>query len=418
MSSKVRSRLLILFASACAMVCASQTALPAASMFGDHLSISQNENRWTWSHSDNGIKVEVSIRGKVEFGEDYKSIKTISEGSSIRIIDERNGTTRKFEATGTTGGIKQTYWVDGREQPLGDEARAWLAKLLEETIVQGGYDAGPRVRKILSERGPKGVLDEISKLRSDYVKRVYFEELAKASPLDATTLMRAIEQAGREISSDYEKATVLIKLGENPLAGNAIQTVYLNSLATIRSDYERGRVLSGLLKKADLNRDGLLVAVRATSEMTSDYEKSQALMKIAAASASDESVRAAIITAARTMKSDYEKANVLAKVSENPLTNNATQMAYLSTLGTITSDYERGRALSTLLKKGGLGRDALLFVVNSTAGMNSDYEKAQMLLKINEASAGDKAVRDALVEAARTIKSEYERGRVLSALFK
>lgn len=278
------------------------------------LSTSRNNNHWTWTHRDNDSRREVNIRGTVEFTDNYRDIKSISEGGSVRVIDERGAMSRKFEAIETREGIKRSYWVNGQSQPISDEARAWVAEMLEDAVVQGGYDARARVKRILSERGPNAVLDEISVLKSDYVKKLYFDELSQSGSLDASTSRRAIEQAGREIKSDYEKASALIKLGENSLADAAARDAFIAALDSIKSDYERGRVLSSLLKKNSFDKDGLVLAAKSAASMSSDYEKAQVLIKLASASGGDRVVRDAVVETARTIKSDYERGRVLSAV--------------------------------------------------------------------------------------------------------
>jgi bla regulator protein blaR1 len=342
------------------------------------------DSKWTWQHRDDDRRLEVTIRGKVEFTEDYTDIKSIPAGGSIRITDERGGTRRKFEAEQTSSGIKRSYSVDGEPRPLDSQGQAWLATILQETIIQGGYDAGPRARRILSERGPSALLDEISKLRSDYVKRMYFEVLVSSGSLDARTARRALEQAGREMKSDYEKANVLMKAGEDFLDDEAVQGAYLTAVGTIDSSYERGRVLATLLKRSDLSDRALLLTLRIAGGISSDYERTQVLLRVA----------------------------------ERPVDDHVIRSAYLAAAATIQSDYEQCRALSALLKKKDLEKETIVLTIKSAAGISSDHEKAQLLIRAAQAGSGDEAVRNALVETARTIKSEYERGRVLNAVFK
>lgn len=107
-------------------------------------SINTQDHVWHWKHSDNGIGLEVKIRGQVEFTDDYSDIATISDGGSIVIIDERGGPARKFEAKATASGIQRNYWVNGATRQFDREASTWLAKVLDDTVRQGGYDAKPK----------------------------------------------------------------------------------------------------------------------------------------------------------------------------------------------------------------------------------------------------------------------------------
>ena len=346
-------------------------------------SVNQERNTWNWHHKDNAVDLRVTIRGKVEFADDYSDIKSISDDGELRVRDERGGTVRKFEATSEAGSIKRSYSINGQSSALDDDARKWLAKILNQTVRLGGYDAKARVKTLLGKSGPRGVLAEISQLESDYVKRIYFNELFAQGQLSPDDARQALRQAGVEISSDYEKAQVLVRMSESYLVDDQTRGIYIEGVNTIQSDYERGRALSALLKRGGIGGDALIFAIKSAGNIKSDYERAQLLIKVANGFELDQ----------------------------------AAQTAYLDAVSSIESDYEKGRVLSALLKKEP-GKETLLFTLKSASTISSDYEKAQLLLKIARSNGNDDAVRNALVEAARTIGSEYERGRVLSAVFR
>jgi hypothetical protein len=363
-----------------------QIASTQSSRSKEHVehSIRTDDNEWHWRHSDNGVGLDVRIRGRVEFAEDYSDITNISDDGSFRVTDERGGVTRKFEAKPTSGGIQRAYWVNGAPRQFDQDARAWLAKVLDDAVRQGGYDAGPRVRRILKQSGPNGVLQEITRLKTDYVKRLYFDELIENGKLDDETVRQVLRQAASEIRSDYEKAQLLIRMSKDYLANDTQRTFYLDGVNTLHSDYEKGRTLGALLKKGNLSKENLLFALRSVKSISSDYERAQLLIKIAGESTLDEPMR----------------------------------VAYVDAVATIQSDYEKGRVLAAFLNKGEPQKETLLLAVKSASNISSDYEKAQFLIKVAAVGSNDESVKNALVNAARTISSEHERGRVLSAVFK
>ena len=368
-----------------AVASAAQTkASTPASSRSERTSVSQEDNNWNWHHRDGSVDLSVTIRGKVEFADDYSDIRSISYGGEIRVRDEQGGVLRKFEATADGGSITRTYSINGQSRIFDEDARKWLAKILDQTVRAGGYDARARVQKILKQSGPRGVLGEIPQLKSDYVKRIYFDELFAQGQLDSASARQALRLAGTEISSDYEKAQLLVKMSDTYLVNDEMRGIYIDGVNTIHSDYERGRALSALLKKGDLRKDNVLFAFKAAANIKSGYERAQLLIKVANGFALDQTA----------------------------------QTAYLDAVASISSDYEKGRVLSALLKKEP-GKETLLFALKSASTISSDYEKAQLLLKVARSSSNDDdTVRNALIQAARTISSEYERGRVLSAVIK
>ena len=384
-----------------------------------HQDSKDGSSNWTWNHSNNGLRVKVRINGKVEFNDDYTEIVSISNGGSLSILEERNGVTRKFEATHSTdGSIKRSYYVQDELRTLDSEGRAWLSRMLLDTVRQSGYDAKARVQRILTQRGANGVPEEISQIKSDYAKKIYFVELLSTGNLDANTAQRVIRQATREVSSDYEKAQILTKTGDLFLDNEAIRAAYLEGVNSISSDYEKSRVLQNLLKREDLSKATIEQIIKASSLISSDYEKTRVLMKVASLGKNEEAIYNALLEASKTVRSDYEKARLLLKAAEVSGNNEGARNAYLEGVRTISSDYEKGRVLQALLKQEGISKETLKRIIKVASSISSDHEAANLLIKIASLSSGDEAIRNALVEASKSISSEHDRGRVLNAVFK
>src|SRR5262245_8730866 len=91
---------------------------------------------------------------------------------------------RRFEIeAGSGGGLSVSYFVNGQSRPYDADAKAWFARVLDEAVTESGLNAGPRAQKILKERGADGLLDEISRLKSDHVKHLTFKSCSRAESL-------------------------------------------------------------------------------------------------------------------------------------------------------------------------------------------------------------------------------------------
>ncbi|HEU0180048.1 MAG TPA: hypothetical protein VFV58_37915 [Blastocatellia bacterium] len=415
--------------------------------------ISQRDNVWVWNRTDNGDSLEMTVRGDVEFNDDYTEVKRISNGGSLEIRETRGGARRRLEIeAGPGGGLSVTYSVNGQSRAYDADAKAWFAKALDEAVTESGLNAGPRAQKILKERGTGGLLDEISRLKSDHVKNLYFQELFKSGSLDARAATRAIGIAAREMSSDHYKAQVLAGLPEQVMRDESVRTAFLEAAGTIRSDHYRAQTLLAGLKADKLSKGALLLALKGVGGISSDHYKTQVLLKVAESDFEDGAIRSAYVEAAATIgsdhyraqalssvlkrgdiskeamrsvlkaasgiSSDHYKAQVLLDVAGSSLNDDAARSAFVETAATIGSDHYRSQALAALLSKGDNSKEALLVALKAATGMSSDYYKAQTLLKLAGERPGDETVRAALIEAARSIKSDYERGRVLSAIIK
>jgi len=415
--------------------------------------ISQRGNVWVWNWDDNGNSLEMTVHGEIEFNDDYTEVKRISSGGSLEIRETRGDARRRLEIEAGQGGeLIYSYFVDGRNRPYDAEAKAWFAKVLDEAVTQSGFNAGPRAQKILKEHGTSRLLDEISRLRSDHVKNLYFQELFKSGSLDPRAAVRASGIVAREMSSDHYKAQVLGGFPEQVMRDESVRTALLEASGTIHSDHYRAQIISAGLRSGRLSKEALLLALKGVGGITSDHYKTQVLLKVAEGNLDESAIRSAYVEAAATITSDYYRAQsllavlkrgdisqealltvlrsaggissdhyksqVLLGVAESSLNNDAARSAFVEAVATIKSDHYRAQTLSALLSKGEQSKEALLAALKATAGMSSDYYKAQTLLKLASGRFDDETVRAALIEAARTIKSEYERGRVLAAIFK
>lgn len=283
----------------------------------------KSESRTTsvWSHSDDGIKVEVRVEGEVEFTDDYTDVKSISADGMFVATDEREGRTRKLRVTPNADGtLRRSFSIDGQSREFDAQARAWLSRILPEAARDGGLDAQARVRRILRQRGANGVLAEIRQLRNDYARRVYFETLLKEGNPDRALLERILRDASAQITSDYEAARLLIEFGHLYLGKNRMAAPFFEATGKIKSDFEHGRVLFSLLKNSP-DREVLAGMLESARSISSDYEKARFLLEAMPLYLGDASLRARFLDAISSINSDYERGRVLTVVSKKTQLN-------------------------------------------------------------------------------------------------
>jgi hypothetical protein len=338
-----------------------------------------DRNTWTWINADDRKKIEVKVENKVEFNEDYSDVSAIPGDGALRIHDSRSAHTfRLVIARDSAGGIRRDYSVDGQSRTFDAEGQSWLRTVLLQAVREGGLDARTRAQRILKQRGASGLTEEITYLKGDYVRRIYFEELLQAPGVSTKDLKTAIHNASNSIVSDYERAQMLVQVAPVFLGDKNLTADYFGATSRIKSDYEHARVLSGALKQIRLSKDALI----------------------------------AIAQSAASIESDYEKASLLIKGADRYQGDLSSRMEWLHAVRTIGSDYEHHRVLSGALKPNVISIEALSDLVRSAARMHSDYEKASFLIEAVSLYRGDAQLRAAFLETARTIGSEYERGRV------
>jgi len=347
------------------------------------------QSHGTFTHSNNGERIEVRYDGEVEFTDDDTDVKQLSPGGSLRI--KEGGTfaglfashTVEFTADGS-GNIRRRYWDGMTERPFDPDGRQWLTKYLPRFIRQTGFGAKARVARILKAKGPAGVLAEISLIEGSWGKKTYFSELLKTASLDPQTARQVLAQAGREIESDFELASLLIDGADRLLVDEGARQAYFEAARTIQSDFEMARVYKSALKRGPVSSP----------------------------------ILAAILDASRDIESDFEEASLLVQIARLQALDNTSRGPFFSALGTVDSDFEQGRVLKALGERTDLAPETTTAMLVSGAGVSSDFEAASFLLGIVRQQPIEGAVRAPFFRAVESIGSAFERGRVLQAVAK
>ena len=279
--------------------------------------LAQNESTSRWSHSDGSTELNLTVRNNVRFNDDYTDISNISGNGSVEVFERRNGSKRQLKiSAGTNGQIIRVYSVNGETRSFDDEGKSWFAKVMAEAVSKG-FDAGNRAAQIIRQRGATALVSETLLLTGDYTKRVYLEAAIKSGDLSADVLQDVFKQAESDISSDYEKAMLLISSAKTSLTKRKTLDAYFAAANTIKSDYERGRVLKTVLEAYPTNKDVLMMTLASAEKIKSDYEKANVLIQVGRDKAQDEGIRKALLNAVKTITSDYERGRVLNSVYLN-----------------------------------------------------------------------------------------------------
>jgi hypothetical protein len=408
---------------------------------------SQKSGNIVWTHDDE--KLEVNYRGDIEFTDDDADVKSLSSDGWLRIKQsDRKGSHAIEFRPNASGSIERRFWVGPSERPFEPEGRKWVAQFLPRFIRQSGFGAEARVKRIYRTKGTQGVLDEISLIEGSWAKRVYFAELLKTPGLDARAVQQALAQAGREVDSDFELASLLIS-SSHLLNDEATRKTYIDAAGTIDSDFEMRRVYSAALKGTQLQPPVLAALLESSTAIGSDFELASLLIDVAKGHTLSDTTRASFFKAVATIESDFEQRRVLSsvvsrsdatpavlrsvldsaagvgsdfelatlllEVTKNHTIEGALRDAFFRAVDSIGSDFERGRVLGAAAQRRDISDETVLAIIKSTGKMHSQFESARVLLTVAGARALSREARDAYVDAAERL-GEFEQGRVLSAL--
>lgn len=415
------------------------------------ISSGDGSKRWRVMWSQGDCSFEMDARGEFKWNRDVTDIESISSGGSFT-IEQHNGddTKRLAIRPRADGTLERTYSVNGTKTEYDAAARAWFADALIALERQTAFAADQRVPAILERGGVDGVLQEITLLGSDYARRRYYTKLLSMRQLDQGQVRRVVEQAGSQMSSDYELAELLVAVAKLDAFGDDSHPAFVSAAKKIDSDYERRRALNALLQKERLAPATVQALLDAASTIDSDYELAELLIDVSKRYAMNDEMRPVYIKAvgsigsdyehrrvlativsgggltpavtrtlledARRIGSDYELAEFLIQVAKKGALDASTRDAYFAATDKIKSDYEHHRALSPLLVRGLLTSDLAKAMLASAAKIDSDYECASLLVEIANAITIDDNLRPSFERAADTIKSEYDYGRAMAAV--
>ena len=401
------------------------------------------------SWSNNGEKLEIRWNGEFELSDDDTDIRSMTPGSSLRISDGGwlRGRSVEFTADGS-GKITRRFWVGSAERAFEPEGKAWLSAALPKFVRESGIGAKGRVGRIYKARGVAGVLGEISAITSSWVKKVYFTELLN---LDINTDARrqVLEQAGREITSDYELASLLISQLDRFLADGSTRKAFFDAARSLDSDYEMRRVYSAAVKRGPLENALLGSMLDASRSINSDYELASLLVQVVKQQSIDQArtpffatlasvdsayergrvlqaltgrsdnsgeTLAAMLTSVRESHSDYETAQFLLAFAKRPLTD-TLRAPFFRAVDGVSSSYERGRVLKAVIAQPELSSESILAILTSVRGISSGHEASQILQGLAAKHPLTGPARDAYIDATERL-GNYEQGQALSALVK
>ncbi len=325
--------------------------------------------------------MKMTIEGEIHFTDDDADIKSVSPDGFLSIDRRTRADRHIFEVRSSRHGtIERNYVKDGKVEAWGPTGKAWLAQILPQLIRDTPIDAPARVKRIRRLKGEAGVLDEISMIRSDGAKRIYFQELFTGGILSADLLTRAASQIGNEIHSDGDKREVLKQIATSYFGSADLSAKFFTAERTIHSDGDRKSLLTSVLTSRPATST-LKLAIESSATINSDGDKTAVLIEAISVSGQDE----------------------------------ALHIACLVTADTIHSDGDHRRVLEALLNKPLMSDDGVRRTLQSAAKISSDGDKASVLVKAAAIAPNGDAIASGFLSAAKTINSDGDKTRVLVA---
>jgi len=408
-----------------------------------------DENNMTWSYRDGGRKVRIEVDGEIKLTDDDRWIEALEEGGFISIFERKDGHTRKFGAENRSGELRLSYFENRERAEIDDRAREWVGDMLIDMVRRSGIGAEARLKRIYDMRGFEGVIDELEELKSGHVTRKYVAVLFEYN-LSESEKLRVLALIPNLFLSDYDRAELLIDIGEYCETDDELLAGYMNATRDLSSDYETRRVLSAISLEGTSDPRVMELALEIAMEMSSDFDKAEYLIDLArendnrfdlskgfldaleSISSSYEKGRVLksliisgeisqdyvgeVLRFADNLESDYDKAELLIFSAKNLGIDEKMFELYVDAISQMSSDYDIKRTLFALGSMERAGDMALIKIFNLIDYMDSDYDKAELLIGFAHQAMRSEETGRAYLRALEDIHSDYDMSRVFASL--
>jgi beta-lactamase regulating signal transducer with metallopeptidase domain len=410
-------------------------------------------DRTHWVHSDDDYGLSIELDGELEFNEDFDDIIGMSDDAYFELEEKtRDRSRRRMELElGRDGTVERTYFERGRRAEYDDAAQQWFHEALAHAVRVLAIGAEQRLDRIYRRDGVAGVLDEIDEVDSDFARARYYRAFLSLDGVDRQDTKRVLDQATRDIDSDFELANLLIGSLAEYMSDEELRGAYLDAAKSIDSDFEKRRVLSAALEDhempapemaavldaiegidSDFEAGQLLQYVtpghlahpglrgsyfRAIGNLDSDFEQSRILSELLAGDHLDREGMILLLESVQDIDSDFEAARLLTMSAEHYLDEDAEMRElFFRAVSALDSDFERSRVLKHLMAEEDLSPESQLLVLENIDDMDSDFEKTNLLIDLAGEDFASEEVREAYLHVVDGIDSDHEYGRAMKAL--
>ena len=378
---------------------------------------SSSKNGVRTYHVKNGQKdFRIEHEGDITLSNDDKDITAISRGGFIEIKKSSFGTKRRILIHNESGTLVKKYFVGWSEKSYRTEGRKWLAEILPEILRTTTIAAKSRVNRFYKKNGASGVLSEVRKMKSDYVKSAYIKLLLEKN-LSTNDLVKTIESTGNYIKSDHYVSQILKSNQKAFLKNGRTVTAYINATKNIKSDHYATGILKKVIEDKNISDRQLGSLLEITKGIKSDHYLTQLLRSLMSSRKLNDENMAKILALTSSVKSDHYKTTILKSALKNKDLSKKARAQFLSTVKDIKSDHYVSSIITEILKNNSFSTSSINAIVKM---VNDNISSSHYISTIYKKIATKKLTESQMIliieSSARTIKSSHSLTSVLVAL--
>ncbi len=166
-----------------------------------------------YKYSDNFTNYDIQVKGDIKVNDDDTEILSISPGGNLKISKKTFGNKRSLIIESNSKGTLNFEYYEGRtEVPFDPEGKKWLADVLLDVVRIAGIDVEGRTKRIYSQKGIDGFMEELHEISSNTLTAKYFEVLLDNYKLNENETLIVISGISGELSSNTERGRSVQKL--------------------------------------------------------------------------------------------------------------------------------------------------------------------------------------------------------------
>ncbi|MEM7108341.1 MAG: hypothetical protein AAF519_08955 [Bacteroidota bacterium] len=372
-----------------------------------------NKSTYRSKRSGLGNNFNIEYRGDIDVNDTDTDVTSISPGGYLEISKTTFGSKRAIVIEPRGGTLKKEYYEGRKEVPWNPDGKEWLAEILPDMVRSTGFAAESRVNRYFKQGGVDAVINEISRLDSDYVRSTYGKLLLDKNELSSDQLAKVIKELGYELKSDYYLAQILKSNSRKFLDNEKTAEAYFDAVKNIGSDHYATVILKESLERYTLPAASLAKIMDASKDIGSDYYKASILSKILESEKLDGEMIAAVIKTTQDISSDYYQSQILKKAVELDNLSSSSYEELLEAIADVSSDYYMANVFSNILDDQ-LDHDVqkkIVILVDDK--MSSDHYASSILSKILEEQDLTDETAERLMEAIADINSSHYSSSIL-----
>jgi len=354
-------------------------------------------------------RLAVHYDGDIEIADDETDFESISPHGFVKYSKKGY---RMYAEGNNHGDIQYELSISGHDvDPNSQEGKTLIAMAIKD-MLELGFDAEGRIQRLYNKGGKKALMGELSRLNSDYIKRLYLEWLLENTDLSTDELKTVASNIENRIGSDYDKSVLLTNYSDKYFDDSASTNAWLAAVASIGSDYDKANAMKKFMEQSSPKAD-MQKALQITSSVGSDYDKSTILETAIEHNSYNQADYKDLLDAINKVGSSYNKKELLKKLIQDEIPGGDDFNYLLKSINKIESDYEKHEVLSELTTKNIASDDQWRGIMMEASKVNSEYDRAEVLIDCARHMPRNDSLHNAFMDAANSIKSENDYGRVM-----